>query len=415
MQRTRREFLQDLLSLLGLGLLPPAALAEPLRKVGGSAPKNSGEGESVLVVVELAGGNDGLNTLIPRNGLYYDYRPNIGIPEEQTLPLNEEVAMNKALEPLKPLYDQGKVAWVQGVGYPNPDRSHFRSMDIWHTACPDKVVESGWLGRALRLMDPQGESPLLAVHLGPSLPKVFREKGVVVPSVTRLEAYGFLSHIQNPGGREAVMRVFEEVYGSEREAGNSLKRFIAETGLQAHASAEALKGATQGYTPKAPYPQGPLGLGLSAVARIHAARIGTRIFYLSYGGFDTHANQPNQHRALLSHWAQALAAFYEDLKAQGLAEKVVVMAFSEFGRRVKENASLGTDHGAAGPMLLLGDPVRGGLYGEHHPSLTDLDRGDLKYAHDFRRVYWTVLEKHLGLDPEPILEGSFEPLPLLRA
>jgi uncharacterized protein (DUF1501 family) len=212
-----------------------------------------------------------------------------------------------------------------------------------------------------------------------------------------------------------VLRTFEEIYGSAKEADNALEQFIAETGLQAHASAERLKRATQGYTPKAQYPQGPLAASLSAVARVHAANVGTRIFYVSYGGFDTHANQPARHTALWTHVSQSLAAFYEDLKAHGVAENVVVFAFSEFGRRVKENASQGTDHGAAGPVLVMGDRVRGGLYGEHHPSLTDLDRGDLKYVHDFRRLYATVLERHLSVDAEPVLEKPFETLPFLRA
>jgi uncharacterized protein (DUF1501 family) len=383
---------------------------EAARAAGTGAP------DPVLVVVQLNGGNDGLNTLIPYGeGLYYDNRPAIRVAEDDVLHLDRSVGLHPSMGALKAFYDAGQMAVVQGIGYPNPDRSHFRSMDIWHTAEPDELAEDGWLGKTMHDLDPRGENPLLGVNVGRGLPRAFHLPGVSVASVSAVDSYGVLTGMSATTQRASALDVLSRMY--ESRAGQSEASFyIGQTGLDAQRGADILRRAAKGYTPGAEYPTAnPLAASLRTVAQVKLAGLGTRVFYTQFGSFDTHANQAEVHAGLWQRTSEAIAAFYADLKAQQAQQDVVLLVFSEFGRRVRDNGS-GTDHGAGGVAFVLGDTVKGGLYGEY-PSLRAerLAEGDLSYNVDFRQVYATLLERWMGVDSQPVVGGTFEQLDLLPA
>jgi uncharacterized protein (DUF1501 family) len=370
----------------------------------------------VLVVVQLNGGNDGLDTLIPYGDpLYYDYRPAIRVAEDAVLHLNDDVGLHPSMAPLKPFFDAGRMAVVQGVGYPHPERSHFRSMDIWHTAEPDELAEDGWLGKTMHDLDPKGDNPLLGVNVGRSLPRALRLRGVSVASVNAVDSYGILTEMSATTQRASVLDVLSRMYAA-REGQAAATFHIRQTGQDAQRGADVLRRATAGYAPAVEYPQAnPLAASLKTVAQIKLADLGTRVFYTQIGSFDTHANQAEVHAGLWQHTSQAISAFYADLKARQAQQDVVLLLFSEFGRRVRDNGS-GTDHGAGSVAIVLGDAVRGGLYGEY-PSLRPerLAEGDLAYNVDFRQLYATLLERWMGVDSRPVVGGTFEQLDLIRS
>ena len=372
--------------------------------------------DHVLVVLSLSGGNDALNTLIPyTNPLYKDYRPNLGIPEDQVLPLNKDLAFNPNMVELKRMYDEGNMAMIQGVGYPHPDRSHFRSMDIWHTCEPDKIGDEGWCGRAIRQLDPTTENVLTGVNFGRGLPRAMSAKGVPVASVGDLETYGLLTGIAEEEGRAEALEIFAHMYGPAIGTGPVLD-YIWETGRSALKGADILKTAPAKYSSTVEYGGDPMARGMKNAAQVHLADLGTRILYTAshYNIFDTHAAQAGLHARLLSEASRAVADFYQDLREHNRGEEVLVFMFSEFGRRSWDNGS-GTDHGTGGHCWVIGDQVKGGLYGEY-PSLKqeDLeDGGDLLHNVDFRSVYTTILERWLGLDSKPIVGGSFEQIDFL--
>ena len=371
--------------------------------------------DPVLAVLQLSGGNDALNTLIPYNDpLYLDNRPNVRVPQDTVLPLNDQVGLNPAMAPLKKLYDDGKVAVIQGIGYPSPSRSHFRSMDIWHTCEPDKVGDEGWLGRAVRDLDPNKENVLTAVNFGRGLPRALAAPGVPVASVGDLETYGVLTGIDNDTQRAKALDVFSRVYSPMIGKGPVVD-YLAQTGLDALKGADILSSAVESYSSTIEYGGDVVGQYMMNMAQTHLAGFGTKILYTTapYNSFDTHAGELANHTKLWTETSRAISDFYDDLKEHNASDNVVLLVFSEFGRRVHDNGS-GTDHGSGGVTFVIGDSVKGGLYGEY-PSLEEnkLLEGDLHFNNDFRSLYTSLLEDWMDLDAKPIVNGSFEKMALL--
>ena len=366
--------------------------------------------DPVLVVLQLSGGNDILNTLVPyTNPLYYDNRPNVRIPEDQVLPINDTLGFNPNMAPLKALYDEGKVAVIQGVGYPTPNRSHFRSMDIWHTCEPEKMADEGWLGRAIRDLDPNKENVLTGVNFGRGLPKALAAPGVPVASVGSLESYGVLTTIELEEQRSQALDIFARMYSPSMGTGPVME-YLSQTGMDAMNGADILATATAKYSSTVEYGGSSMSQYMRNIAQVHCADLGTRILYTTapYNSFDTHATQMSAHAGLCTNLSQSVGDFFDDLKEHNATENVVLLLFTEFGRRVHDNGS-GTDHGAGGAAFVIGDAIKGGLYGEY-PSLAEekLMDGDLHFNNDFRGLYATLLEDWLGLDSKSIVNGSFE-------
>jgi uncharacterized protein (DUF1501 family) len=415
MASNRRRFLQTSLAsstLVAMGATTvPGFLGGSARAAGAGKPN-----ERILVVVQLLGGNDGLNTVVP-HGIdgYNRGRRTLRIGSSQVHKVTAEIGLHPAMGGLGKLLEKGRLSIVQGVGYPNPDRSHFRSMEIWESARLDqdaRAPETGWLGRALdqKVRKPGDDPP--AMHVGGrSLPQALRSTKTEVPALESLESFKLRLTGTDPE-RQAERSALNEVAAAVRHADDPLLGFIRQTTLSAYESSRRLEQvAPKAGGPK--YPNFGLARRLELVAQMIKAGFGTRIFYTSLDGFDTHANQLGTHAALLTELSDSIAAFHDDLAAAGQADRVVVLTFSEFGRRVEENASLGTDHGAAAPVFLAGPVAKAGLVGAH-PSFDDLDDGDLKYHTDFRRVYAALLADWLGCPPEPVVGAGFPPLHLLR-
>ena len=369
----------------------------------------------VLVVLQLSGGNDALNTIVPYGDpLYMDNRPTVRIAEDQVLPINDYIGFNPTLGPIKQMYDEGNVAIIQGIGYPSPNRSHFRSMDIWHTCEPEKVGTEGWLGRAIRDIDPNKDNVLTGVNFGRGLPRALAALGVPVASVGNLETYGVLTGIEGGEQRTEALDVFENIYSPAIGKGVVMD-YLSQTGMDALRGADILSTAPEKYSSTVEYGSNTVAQYMRNIAQVYLAELGTRVLYTTapYNSFDTHAGQMAAHARLWSDVSNAVSDFYQDLKEHNASEDVVVLLFTEFGRRVHDNGS-GTDHGSGGIAFVIGDAVKGGLYGEY-PSLEadKLLEGDLHYNNDFRGMYATLLEKWMGLDSKPITGGSFEQLDLI--
>jgi uncharacterized protein (DUF1501 family) len=362
----------------------------------------------VLVVLQLSGGNDYMNTVIPYNDpLYRDYRPRVAIPEDQILPLDDQVGLHPSMGPLREMYNQGKMAIIHGVGYPNSVRSHFRSMDIWHTCEPEKTGTEGWLGLATRALDPAKENIVTAVSFGPCMFRALAVPGVPVACVDDLETYGLLTGIAPAPQRAKILERFAQNY-SPLIGTDEVMKYLGSTGLEAMEGADILKVAPQRYASTVQYPETSIAKKLKGIAQIHFANLGSRVFYCDHLGFDTHANQVGVHATLWNDISQAVAAFFADLKEHQASDEVLMLLFTEFGRRVRDNGS-GTDHGAGGAAFVLGEAVQGGQYSEY-PSrkAEDLTQGDLAPTIDFRGLYATILEDWLHVDAKPIVKGSFE-------
>jgi uncharacterized protein (DUF1501 family) len=362
----------------------------------------------VLVVLQLSGGNDYLNTVIPyANSLYWDNRPAVNIPENKVIPLDNAVGFHPSMAPLKPFYDEGKMAILHGVGYANSPRSHFRSMDIWHTCEPDTVGTEGWLGRAIRDIDPNKDNVITGVSFGPSMFRAMSVSGVPVACVSgSLETYGMLPGLEAQR-RQKVLERFARTYSPAIGRG-AVMDYIGQTGLDSMAGADVLKVAPQHYSSTVTYPNTKLAQKLRGIAQVHLAQLGTRIFYCDHGPFDTHASQLGAHAGLWKEVSEAVAAFMTDLREHQAADNVLLFMFTEFGRRVRDNGS-GTDHGAGGVAFAIGEAVKGGQYSEY-PSMKaeHLSQGDLVPNQDFRGVYTAILEDWLKLDAQPIVGGAFE-------
>jgi uncharacterized protein (DUF1501 family) len=414
MSTDRRLFLKQLgaAGIISLGASPPAFLARSALAADEEA-KGTNAGR-VLVLVQMAGGNDGLNTVVPHGDAeYYKARPGIGIPKPAVLKIDDYLGFHPQMTGFKELYDEGRLAIVQGVGYANPDRSHFRSMDIWHSARTDTdYTKDGWLGRGLdHTLDGQAGA-LRALALGTNrLPLALLSAKVNVPSVSDLSGYrlelGSGPEANHPLQRRLLTEIADrQVPAAASGAGGGNLEFLRKTAVTAFTSAERLKEVTAKYQPSAPYPTNGLGQKLKVVAQIIAGDLGTRVIFVSLDGFDTHSQQGPGHQVLLGELSSAIRAFFVDLKGHNLDDRVVLATFSEFGRRVQENGSLGTDHGAASQLFVMGPSVKGGIHGKH-PSLTELVDGDLKFHTDFRAVYATLLTKVLGWPAAQILGGDF--------
>ena len=376
----------------------------------------SNKKDPVLVVLQMSGAFDALNTFIPYSDpLYVDYRPVLKVDPEQVLAVDDKVGFNPTMAPIKELYDQGKVAVIQGIGYPNPIRSHFRSMDIWHTAEPQKMVTDGWLGQAIRELDPNKENVLTAVNFGRGLPRALASPGVSVASVGNLDSYGVLTGIEGEDQKTEALDIFAKMYSPMIGTGPT-NDYLSQTGLDALKGADILSTAPERYSSTVEYAGDPFSQWVKNIAQVHLAEFGTRILYtgLNPGAFDTHANQSTALPKLWSEVSNAVVDFYDDLKEHHANEEVVILMFTEFGRRVQENGS-GTDHGSGSVAFVLGDAVKGGLYGEY-PSLKpgELDEGDLQWNNDFRSTYATLLEKWIGIDSQPILGGAFEQFDFIK-
>ncbi|MCH8206789.1 MAG: DUF1501 domain-containing protein [Chloroflexi bacterium] len=371
----------------------------------GNGSKN---GKKNLVVIQLSGGNDYLNTVVPyEEGLYYDFRPTVRIEQDDVLPLGNGLAFNSHMGSIKRLWDDGKVAVLNGIGYPNPNRSHFRSMDIWHTAEPDDIGTEGWLGRAIRELDPKGQNVLTGVNFGRGLPRALGVRGVPVASVGNLETYGLFPDIEDERLRKYALEAFAKMYGGERGK-NAVMDFLGQTGTDALKGADILRTAPEKYSSGVEYAADGMAQSLKSVAQVMFADLGTRIYYTQHGSFDTHSGELASHAKLWDEVSGAVGDFYDDLKEHGRENDAIIFVFSEFGRRIRDNGS-GTDHGSGGVAFVIGGEVKGGMYGEY-PSLKEEDQleGDLRFNNDFRSTYSTILERGLQLEAAPIVNGSFD-------
>ena len=361
----------------------------------------------VIVVVQLTGGNDYFNTIIPYNdNNYYDNRRSLQVPQESMLTLDQEFAMHPAMGPMSEIYKKGDMAIIHGIGYADSVRSHFRAMDIWHTAEPDKVGTEGWLGRVIREIDPKGENPVTAVNIGQGLPRALVAPNVSVASVADVETYGLLTSVEEEKVREKMLTRFSNMYGAALGSGPVMD-YLGQTGIDALNGAEILKVAPEKYESTIEYGNSQIAQNLRDVASVHKADLGTRVFYTQQGSYDTHATQAPAFSKLWTELAAAIQDFWDDLKMSGDDENVVMFLFSEFGRRVRDNGS-GTDHGAAGVSFVIGPAVKGGMYSRYPETRSEaLEQGDLVPNQDFRGVYSTILENWLEVEAAPIVNGTF--------
>src|SRR2546421_862883 len=430
---TRRIFLQKGLTMLAVGATVPTFLDQTVMALANPedvarTQKATGKDGKILVVVQLSGGNDGLNTVIPfGDDAYHRALPALGHAANDVLKIDNYLGLHPNLAPLKELYDDGRMGVVQGVGYPNPNRSHFRSMDIWHSAAPEKeIVTTGWIGRYFDNTC-SGTDPHVGVSIGEQMPLAMKGDRIIPLNFDRPETYRYngkdkehyLTLNKIDPNMEPATSTREKIVkpGSKKvepvTAANQLD-FLHRTAMDAQLSSDDILRMTQRHTSPAAYPGGQFGAGLKTIAAMIAGGLPTRVYYVSLGGFDTHANDRGRHDQLMQQFAQGISAFWKDLKSQKNDDRVAMMTFSEFGRRVEQNASGGTDHGAAAPMFLFGKNLKPGIIGQH-PSLTDLDAGDLKFHIDFRNVYATVIQNWLDAPSKPALGGQFQPLPILKA
>jgi uncharacterized protein (DUF1501 family) len=438
--QTRRDFLRT--GVLGgaLSWTVPAFLSNTFSALHAEAADAAtqtatGKDSTILVVLQMAGGNDGLNTVVPyASDDYYRARQRIGLPAKSILKINDQIGLHQALSGFKDLYDAGHLSVIQGVGYPNPNRSHFRSTEIWQTASDSEKFESyGWIGRYFDNAC-GGADPTVGVNIGRQMPQAFSARTPTGISLENPQSYKF-----NVGGHaangqmnadEKSMRELNQPATEDAAAENSgatigaigglmahhgsAMDFLQRTALDAELSSDKILAITRRVENKAEYPTSQLARSLKLVAQLIAGGLPTRVYYVSQGGYDTHTNQNGQQERLLQELGDSVKAFVEDLKTQGNLPRVMLMTFSEFGRRVAENANGGTDHGAAAPMFVIGGKVKAGLHGQY-PSLApaDLFNGDLQYNVDFRSVYAGLLEEWLKTKSEPILGQKFTPLPLV--
>lgn len=438
---TRRQFLRTTLLGGALGWTVPSFVEQTFNALHAAADGSltqvtTGKDGPILVLIQLAGGNDGLNAVVPyTNDFYYKARPGISIPKDQVLTLNDTLGLNPNMVGFKSLYDAGHLSVVNGVGYPNPNRSHFRATEIWQTASDEnKYLTDGWLGRYFDNAC-KGCDPTVAMNIGPRLPQAFSSHSPMGISLENPNSYRFMG----AGVHDDEEMVYRNMYAADPndvfgtaagnsgasvsmvsgtvtlQNGQSALDFLERTSMDAQVSSDKIRDiAAKAPQGNSNYPKTGLGNNLHLVARFIAGGLPTRIFYVSQGGYDTHTNQRNGQDNRLKELGDAVKAFTDDLTAMGAFDRVMIMTFSEFGRRVNQNASGGTDHGAAAPMFLIGSKMKSGLLGAE-PSLDpkDLKDGDIQYNTDFRSVYASILENWLKTNSVPILGKQFPTLPIL--
>jgi uncharacterized protein (DUF1501 family) len=405
---SRRDFLKAS-TLVAAGAAVPTFLARTALAAPDAA--KPGAKDTILVVVQLTGGNDGLNTVIPfKDEHYAKLRPTIQIPKDQVKKVNDSIGLHPSLDEFAGLLQDKALAVVQGVGYPNPSQSHFRSMDIWQAASMAETLTEGWVGKALKSMSTpafhvsgENEAAPLALNGAPAR----------VPSIHSIEDFQLKMNAANGLDKKDQKALIEAATrGNAAGPKPGLIDFVRKTALNTYASSQRLQEIGKNFEPKSPYPGTPLSNKLKVCAQLIDAGLGARVFYVSIDGFDTHANQGGTvgaHANLLQQVSSAITAFYKDLAARGHKDRLLVMTFSEFGRRAGENGSKGTDHGSGAPMFLVGGKVKPGVVGDH-PSLTVLEDGNLKHAIDFRQVYAAILDKWLGVSSKDVLGGDFKPV-----
>ncbi len=419
-QLKRRDFLRAGL-VFGAGAAGLAAgyaaVPDAFARAVYAAKQEGVANDNILVMIQLAGGNDGLRTLVPlADPKLHDLRPQLaGSMVAKALPLNSQFGLNQNLTGIKGLWDKGKLAIVQGVGYPNPTFSHFESIRIWETGDPTRRQVDGWLGRTLAQSYDSNGHPLTGCACGATdVPGALRDLQATMTVIQDQKTFGFTGGSEVEAAVGALYKGTPGIYGA-----------LFDTAIAtATETVATLRTSSSNYQPMADYSdkvklvyssKNQLAAALQLAAELIVTGTGVKLLHVTLGGFDTHYTELNRHDDLMGYLDSAVSAFYQDLAAHGKADKVLIATWSEFGRRPAENASGGTDHGAAAPLILIGDPVKGGLYGGE-PSLTDLDAtGNLKYSVDFRSVYQEILGGHLGADPQAILGASYDTVPFLKA
>jgi uncharacterized protein (DUF1501 family) len=366
-----------------------------------------------LVVVQLSGGNDGLNTLVPyTQQAYYNARPNLALDKSDVLQLNSDVALHPSMAALQSLYNDNHVAIVQGAGYPNPNLSHYESMTIWQTASPDETLQTGWLGRYLdtaRSVDSSINAVELDTLLSPTVVGE-KERATAIDSLRSFKIAPLTRQTQSSD--EETIKALDSIQCSSCQEYNDLVNAMMEAGLDAMTASDVVRQAASNYETSVTYPTNDFANRLKLAAQVVSSSLKPTIIYLQIGGFDTHANQKTTQANLLKTVSDGISAFYRDMESKDKADDTLIMTFSEFGRRVHENGSQGTDHGTAEPMFLIGGRVSGGLYADY-PNLSNLDsNGDLIHTVDFRQVYASVLQDWLGVDSTPVLSSQFQKLNL---
>ncbi|MBI1334931.1 MAG: DUF1501 domain-containing protein [Armatimonadetes bacterium] len=393
--------------VIAIGLAAPKWLstiaeADVLRVAKGGKPAS----DTVLVVCQLSGGNDGLNTVIPyADSLYYKYRPTIGHKDDVVLKLNETLGLHPAMKGMQTLYKEGKVAVITNVGYPKPNRSHFKSMDIWQSASPDDKMKHGWIGRHFDSeLKKEKLNPIVALGLSTEKPLALVGDSASIP------CFASLTDVQNMLGDASSEQLLREIQGTDAMMG-SPTRVVQQANKSALDAMSVLSKQLGTFTPKQTYGDDAFGKGFKQISQLIGASPATRVVYFSAGGFDTHSRQLDTHARLLGNFSDAVLAFQREMESINRADKVIILVFSEFGRRVSENASQGTDHGAAAPMFVIGGKVKGGIHGTT-PDLSDLQDGDVRFKTDFRQVYAATLDNWIGGDSEVVLGQKFDDLPL---
>jgi len=404
---SRREFLRHSGAVIAVGLLAPPWLSSIARADMRRVFRGGNVTDRVLVVCQLTGGNDGLNTVIPyAQRRYYDLRSSLGIAEAKHIALSEDLALHPSLAGLKRLWDRKQLAIVNGVGYPHPNRSHFRSMEIWQTANPDADEQYGWIGKYLDSeIEEKNPNPVMAIGLGTE------KNSALIGAKSAVPTFASLADIQSMVGNVEADKSLRAIQGMDEMEGTNRHQVQQATQSALDAMAELQKSLGK-YASKSEYETNAFGQGFKQIAHLIAVSPRTRVIYFSVGGFDTHSRQAEQHERLLKEFGDGLDTFMSEMDGLGKSSKVAVMVFSEFGRRAQENASGGTDHGAAAPMFVAGGNIKPGFYGKY-PDLGDLDRGDLRYNVDFRSVYATMLDSWMGADSGVLLGRQFDHLNLI--
>jgi uncharacterized protein (DUF1501 family) len=408
----RRTFLKTSLAGSGLvawGLDVPGFVERTAEAA--TTTRSRGARDTILIVLELTGGNDGLNTVVPfKDPEYAKLRPTLKHSETQLKKINDELGLHPQLDGFAELLQENALCVVQGVGYPNPSQSHFRSMDIWQAGSLAESLSEGWLGRALKGMP---ANPSFHIkNANEKAPLAVEGAPIRVPSITTLEDFQ-LQMAAASGADKKTQRDIIEAAAQPGKTQPALLDFVQRTATNTYASSRRLQEIGKNYQPKATYPQTPLANRLKLAAQLIDADLGARIFYVSIDGFDTHSGQATAHANLMTQVGGAVAAFYKDLAARGQKDRVRLLTFAEFGRRARENGSRGTDHGSAAPVFLVGGRVKAGAIGKH-PSLTELEMGNLKHHTDFRQVYAAILDKWLGVSSRTVLGEAFVPVDLFK-
>ena len=411
---SRRDLVRSGLAIVTAGAFMPtifsralaAASLDKTASTAGSTPAKT------LIVVQLAGGNDGLNTVIPfADSRYRQLRPTLGIPDDQIVHLDDHVGLHPSLAGFQALWEAGQLAVVENVGYDHPSLSHFQAMDIWQTADPTIGRHDGWLSTLVGGSVDSDGHPFQAVSVGPALAPALCCPAVPPPALNAIADYRLQADPRFPAGQLTRESTLNRLYASYTAPAPYAALFDA-TSQTAERSSHDLQDAASQHQPAASYPKGGFGDGLKLLAALISRDVGLRVGYVVLGGFDTHANQAKHHADLLRTLADGITAFQTDVAAHGKADDVLLMTWSEFGRRAAENASAGTDHGTAAPLFVVGQGVRRGIYGDP-PDLGNLDNGNLRFTNDFRSVYATVLESWLQADSTAILGQKFSTLPFI--